>query len=94
LGAAATDRMDEHLMGCASCSAEAARVAAVVSALRELVPPVITRAALETMRARGVRIAKTPSCRAKGRRFFLATPSCSSTAWAGSIFRARSACMS
>ena len=56
LDAAATDRVDEHLMGCASCSAEAARFAAVVSALRELVPPVITRAELETMRARGARI--------------------------------------
>lgn len=56
LDAAATDRVDEHLMGCASCSAEAERVAAVVSALRELVPPVVTREALETMRARGARI--------------------------------------
>jgi anti-sigma factor RsiW len=56
LDAAATDRVDEHLMGCATCSAEAARVAAVVSALRELVPPVVTRAALTAMRARGARI--------------------------------------
>ncbi|HEX2873880.1 MAG TPA: zf-HC2 domain-containing protein [Polyangiaceae bacterium] len=56
LDAAATDRVDEHLMGCASCSAEAARVAAVVSALRELVPPVVTRAELTAMQARGARI--------------------------------------
>jgi anti-sigma factor RsiW len=56
LDAEATERVDEHLMGCESCSAEAARVAAVVSALRELVPPVVTREALETMRARGARI--------------------------------------
>lgn len=56
LEAAATDRVDEHLMGCASCSAEAARVAAVASALRELVPPVITRAELSAMRARGAKI--------------------------------------
>jgi anti-sigma factor RsiW len=56
LDAAATDRVDEHLMGCATCSAEAGRVAAVVNALRELVPPVVTRAALTAMRARGARI--------------------------------------
>lgn len=56
LDADATDRVDEHLMGCATCSAEAARVAAVVSALRELIPPVVSRAALETLRARGARI--------------------------------------
>ena len=56
LDADATDRVDEHLMGCATCSAEAARVASLVSALRELVPPVVTRAALEAMQARGARI--------------------------------------
>ena len=39
----ATDRVDEHLMGCATCSAQAARVAAVVSALRELILPALCR---------------------------------------------------
>lgn len=56
LEAAELDGIDEHLMGCATCSAQAERVAAVVSALRELVPPVISRSALEAMRARGLRI--------------------------------------
>lgn len=56
LDAEATDRVDEHLMGCASCSAEAARVAAVVGALRELISPVVTRAQLATLGARGARI--------------------------------------
>ncbi len=50
------DRIDEHLMSCATCSAEAARVAAVVTALRELVPPVLSRASLQSLQARGVRI--------------------------------------
>lgn len=50
------DRLDEHLMGCAPCSAESARVSAVVEGLRELIPPVVTRAALARLRTRGTRI--------------------------------------
>jgi hypothetical protein len=53
---AESERVDEHLMGCASCSAEAARVAAVVMALRELVPPVLSRASLRGLQARGLRV--------------------------------------
>jgi anti-sigma factor RsiW len=51
-----TERLDEHLMGCAACSAQSARVAAVVQGVRELIPPVVTRASLARLRARGTRI--------------------------------------
>lgn len=51
-----TAAFDEHLMGCAACSAQSARVAAVVQGLREVIPPVVTRDALARLRARGTRI--------------------------------------
>jgi anti-sigma factor RsiW len=50
------DRVDEHLMGCGSCSAESARVSAVAEALRARIPPVVSRARLEELRAQGMRI--------------------------------------
>lgn len=50
------DRADEHLLGCSACTAEAARVFAVVQALREVIPPVVTRRMLESLRARGLKI--------------------------------------
>ena len=53
---AQADGLEEHLMSCASCSAQSARVAAVVEAVRDLIPPVVDRAALTRLRARGMRI--------------------------------------
>lgn len=50
------ERLEEHLMGCATCTAESARVAAVVTALGAVVPPVVSRAALDRLRARGLRV--------------------------------------
>ena len=35
-------RLEEHLMGCEPCTAEAARAAAVVQALRSFVPPIVS----------------------------------------------------
>jgi len=52
------DRVDEHLLGCAACTAESARVLAVVQALREVIPPVVTRSMLDSLRARGLEIAE------------------------------------
>jgi len=49
----AVDRVDEHVMGCAMCSAESARVAAVVHALRAMIPPIVDHARLESIRAAG-----------------------------------------
>jgi anti-sigma factor RsiW len=50
------DRLDEHLLGCATCSAESARVAALVRALAAFIPPVVTREALRELQARGLRV--------------------------------------
>jgi hypothetical protein len=52
----AVDRVEEHLIGCGTCSAESARAFAVVDALRVHIPPVVSRAALANLRARGMRI--------------------------------------
>jgi Putative zinc-finger len=56
LTASEVDRLDEHLMGCAACSAESARVAAVAQAVRTFIPPVLTHETLGHLRAQGVRI--------------------------------------
>lgn len=50
------DRIDEHLMGCETCSADSARIAAVAQAVRAFIPPVVTRAMLEKFVAEGMRI--------------------------------------
>jgi len=49
-----TGEVDEHLMGCASCTAQSARVAAVREAVRAMVPPIVTRERAERLRASGV----------------------------------------
>jgi hypothetical protein len=54
LAPADQDRVDEHLLGCEACTTEAARVFAVVQALREVIPPVVTRSMLESLRGRGL----------------------------------------
>ena len=51
-----TAAVDEHLFGCADCTASSARVAAVAQALRAEIPSVVLRAAVERLRARGTRI--------------------------------------
>ena len=56
LNDAETAVVDEHLFGCADCTAASARVAAVAQALRSAIPPVVLRSAVERMRARGARI--------------------------------------
>jgi hypothetical protein len=53
LDAEAVDRVDEHVMGCATCSAESARVSAVTTAIRAMIPPIIDHARLESIRAAG-----------------------------------------
>jgi anti-sigma factor RsiW len=55
-----TDRLDEHLMSCAACSAESARVVALVNAIREMIPPVIRTDELNVLRARGLHIQENP----------------------------------
>ena len=49
-------RIEEHLFGCAACSAEAARVAAIGEGVRAILPPVLTGSIVEQLRARGRRV--------------------------------------
>ena len=58
LASAELDRIEEHLLGCATCSEQSARIAAVVLALRAFTPPAITRAEVERLRASGLKIAE------------------------------------
>jgi len=60
LDVAETDRIDEHLMGCEICTATSARVAAVREAIRMAIPALISRAEVEVLRARGLRIVENP----------------------------------
>ena len=57
---AEVDRLDEHLMGCATCTAASARVSAVTAALHALVPPFVDHARLALLRAKGHRIRENP----------------------------------
>lgn len=56
LDGVATAAVEEHLFGCADCTAVAARVAAVTETLRTAIPPVISRAQVERLRRRGAQV--------------------------------------
>ena len=56
LAPAEVDAIDEHLMGCATCTASSARIAAISAALREQVPMVLRASDLVRLAARGMRI--------------------------------------
>jgi hypothetical protein len=58
--AADEEALEEHLMGCASCSAASARVAAITETMRSMIPPVLTRGMVEDLRARGLRVLDNP----------------------------------
>ena len=58
LPAADLAAIEEHMMGCPSCTAVSARIAAITEALRGEVAPLLTDAALAALRARGLRIAE------------------------------------
>lgn len=52
--------VDEHLMGCSSCTAESARVSAVTEALRAEIPPLLSPEGLAKLRARGLVVTENP----------------------------------
>jgi anti-sigma factor RsiW len=56
LDAAASDAVEEHLFGCADCTAAGEHVAAVTEAIRAAIPPVVLRRRIEGLRARGARV--------------------------------------
>jgi hypothetical protein len=54
------DAVEEHVMGCPSCTTASARVAAVSEALRAQIPPVLSSDGVAKLRARGARIVDNP----------------------------------
>jgi hypothetical protein len=53
LPARESDELEEHLFSCDACTKASARVAAITEVVRALVPPVVTRATVDALRARG-----------------------------------------
>jgi len=51
-----TDQVDEHLFGCGACTAASARVASVTETARQILPPALSRARLDSLRAGGLRV--------------------------------------
>jgi hypothetical protein len=51
-----SEAVEEHLMGCGSCTATSAGVAAVALAIRAQIPPIVTPEIVANLRARGLRI--------------------------------------
>jgi anti-sigma factor RsiW len=60
LAPADVDRLDEHLMGCAICSAASARMSEVTEAVRALISPFADHPTLDALRAKGHRIRENP----------------------------------
>ena len=54
------EALELHLLGCASCAAEAERVSGLTEALRASIPPVVGPEHLARLRQRGVRIVDNP----------------------------------
>ena len=52
--------IDEHAIGCSSCSARSASIAAIREAVRAMIPPLISRSQLEQLRARGLATVDNP----------------------------------
>jgi hypothetical protein len=52
--------VDEHLMGCAGCTRESARVAAMTETLRNLIPPLISRQRADALAKKGLRVLENP----------------------------------
>jgi hypothetical protein len=53
-------RVDEHLFACDACAEQADRLAGLVGALHEAVPPVLSRARRERLERAGKRLVVTP----------------------------------
>ena len=53
---AATDALEDHLFGCADCTAASARVAAVTESVRGAIPSVVSQQRVDRLRASGARV--------------------------------------
>jgi len=56
LTGADADAVDEHLFACDRCAAASEQLGVVLATMRELIPPVMTRAQRDQLAARGLRI--------------------------------------
>jgi Putative zinc-finger len=54
------ERVEEHLMSCAACSDESARVESIARAVRELLPPIISHEKLVELHAGALRVRENP----------------------------------
>lgn len=54
------ETVEIHTMGCAPCTAESARVAAITETIRQQIPPMVSADGVAQLRARGVRIVDNP----------------------------------
>jgi anti-sigma factor RsiW len=54
------DAVEEHLIGCGTCSAESARIAAITETYRQALPPLLTPELLAQLRAKGLRVRENP----------------------------------
>lgn len=60
LAPAESEAVEEHTMGCASCAATSARVAAIAEAIRAQIPPAVSDEDVANLRARGLRVVDNP----------------------------------
>jgi|SRR5689334_10704987 len=60
LAPAESEAVEEHAMGCASCAATSARVAAIAEAVRAQIPPAVSEEHVAHLRARGLRVVDNP----------------------------------
>lgn len=54
------DRIEAHLFECEPCARASDRLGQLVGSLREVIPPVVSHAQRERLRASGVRLLETP----------------------------------
>ena len=54
------ETVEQHAMGCATCTGESARIAAITQAIAGQIPPMIASETVAKLRARGVRIVDNP----------------------------------
>ena len=50
------EQLDDHLMGCGTCSEQSGRVAGLIEALRSAIPPLVTDSVISALRGRGLRV--------------------------------------
>ncbi|MET0595654.1 MAG: hypothetical protein ABW133_23355 [Polyangiaceae bacterium] len=54
------ETVEIHTMGCAACTRESGRVAAVTETIRQQIPPMLSPDGVAQLRARGVRVVDNP----------------------------------